>query len=199
MVKPQLTGVVLAGGRGQRMGGVDKGLALLRGRPLVAHVVERLLPQVDAVLINANRNLEAYARLGYPVAPDAEADFAGPLAGLRAALTHSVSPWVLTVPCDAPFFPVDLVDKLRASLVGRHAGVAVARTAERVHPVFCLASRDVLAGLDAYLAAGGRRFGAWLAEVRAIEVGFGDTAAFANLNTLDDLELAFRANMGVDA
>lgn len=192
---PRLTGVVLAGGRGQRMGGADKGLSVLHGRPLVAHVIDRLAPQVDDVLLNANRNLDTYAAFGYPVVSDADTSFAGPLAGLRAALAHS-SAWVLTVPCDAPFFPADLTEKLTMSLEAQQKKVAVARTVDGVQPVFCLAHRDVLAGLDAFLARGGRRFGTWLAEAGACEVNFEDTAAFDNLNSMADLDNASRMNRG---
>ena len=192
---PRLTGVVLAGGRGQRMGGADKGLSVLHGRPLVAHVIDRLAPQVDEVLLNANRNLDTYAGFGYTVVPDADMSFSGPLAGLRVALAH-VCAWVLTVPCDAPFFPADLAGKLTASLAAQGKTVAVARTVDGVQPVFCLAHRDVLAGLDAFLASGGRRFGAWLAEVGACEVDFEDAAAFDNLNSMADLDNASRMNRG---
>ena len=194
----RLTGVVLAGGRGQRMGGADKGLSLLDGRPLVAHVIDRLRPQVDEVILNANRNLDTYSGLGYPVVPDADLSFAGPLAGLRAALAYS-SAWVLTVPCDAPLFPADLAGKLKAGLETQRKNVAVARTVDGAQPVFCLTHRDVLAGLDAFLASGGRRFGAWLAEVGTCEVDFEDTAAFVNLNSMADLDSASRMNRGAGA
>lgn len=191
MSTEKITGVILAGGRGQRMGGVDKGLQLLHGRPLVAWVLERLAPQVDAVLINANRNGERYAAFGYPVVPDQVADFAGPLAGLHAALAAARTPWVVTVPCDSPHPPADLVARLAAALQDDRSGkaeLAVARTAERLQPVFCLARRSLLPRLEAYLASGGRRPGEWFASLAVREVSFDDeAAAFGNINTLEQL------------
>lgn len=189
--RENITGVILAGGRGQRMGGVDKGLQLLRGRPLVAWVLERLAPQVDAVLINANRNGERYAAFGYPVVPDRVAGFAGPLAGLHAALAAAETPWVVTVPCDSPFPPTDLVARLAAALEddrGEPPELAVARTVERLQPVFCLARRSLLPRLEAYLEGGGRRPGEWFASLAAREVSFDDEAgAFDNINTAEAL------------
>lgn len=186
---PAITGVILAGGLGWRMGGVDKGLQCFAGRPLAAHVAERLGPQVDELLINANQNAAAYAALGYPVVADRIAGFAGPLAGLHAALSVARHPLVVTVPCDSPFLPVDLVARLAAALADGDHVIAIARSAERVHPVFCLCQRSLAAPLAAFLTAGHRRFGQWLDEQRASEVLFPDEAAFANINTVADLAL----------
>ena len=183
-----ITGIVLAGGRGRRMGGVDKGLVALDGRPLVAHVVARLAPQVDAVVINANQNLERYAAFGYPVVPDAVGGFAGPLAGLHAGMTAATTPLVVTVPCDSPFLPGDLVARLAAARARDDAQVAVARTLDQPHPVFALVRRDVLAHLTAFLGAGGRKIDAWYATLAVVEVAFDDeVAAFANINTAAEL------------
>jgi molybdenum cofactor guanylyltransferase len=183
-----ITGVVLAGGQGRRMGGVDKGLQLLDGRPMAARVLERLRPQVDALLINANQNAETYQAFGYPVVADEFTGFAGPLAGLHAALTHAATPLVATAPCDSPFLPTDLVARLHAALQGTGAQIAVARTGEQLHPVFCLCQRAVLPSLDAYLAAGDRKFDRWIATLAAVEVDFEDQAdAFRNINTADEL------------
>lgn len=191
MEREKITGVILAGGRGQRMGGVDKGLQLLHGRPLIAWVLERLVPQVGAVLINANRNGERYAAFAYPVVADRIADFAGPLAGLHAALAAARTPWVVTVPCDSPHPPADLVARLAAALQDDRSGkaeLAVARAGGRLQPVFCLAHCRLLPRLEAYLAGGGRRPGEWLASLGAREVSFDDeTAAFSNINTLEEL------------
>lgn len=183
-----ITGVVLAGGLGRRMDGNDKGLQLLRGKPLAQWVAERLAPQVDELLISANRNPERYTAFGHRVVADAIPDFAGPLAGLHAALSAAAHPLVATAPCDSPFLPEDLVSRLYAGLTAADADLALVRAGERVHPVFCLCRRELLPGLTAYLASGERRFMGWIAAVNAVEVDFSDRAeAFENLNTLADL------------
>lgn len=182
-----ITGVVLAGGLGRRMGGADKGLQLLAGRPLAAWASERLAPQVDELFVNANRNREAYAALGYAVVADAVPDFAGPLAGLHAALALARHPLVATVPCDSPWFPADLVARLAAALADADAEIAVAVAGGREHPVFCLCRREAQPALAAYLAAGGRKMMEWQAGQRRVLVEFADAGAFRNLNTADDL------------
>lgn len=184
----EVTGLVLAGGQGSRMGGVDKGLAPFRGRPLVAHVIERLAPQVDEVLVNANRNPEAYAGFGHRVIADEIPGFAGPLAGFERGLAHARGRFVATVPCDSPFLPADLVARLRAALEEAGAELAVARTGVQPHPVFCLMRRGVHASLAAFLASGQRKIDKWYAALSVVEVAFDDEAdAFANINTRDEL------------
>ncbi|MDR2837809.1 MAG: molybdenum cofactor guanylyltransferase [Azonexus sp.] len=187
MTAPPVTGVILAGGQGRRMGGVDKGLQLLDGQPLVARVVERFKPQVDELLVNANQNSEIYAALGYPVIADRIAGFAGPLAGLHAALCVARHPLVATVPCDSPFLPPDLVTRLALALADGAHDVAVARTVERAHHVFCLCRRSLAAPLAAFLGAGQRSFYRWLDEQRAVEVVFADERAFININNRAEL------------
>ncbi len=188
MTRADITGVILAGGRGRRMGGVDKGLQDLQGRPMVQWVLERISPQVDNVLINANRNLARYAAFGCPVLPDTIPDFAGPLAGLHAALAQATTPLILTVPCDSPFLPVDLVPRLHAALMADQAELAVARAGGTVHRAFCLARRELLPKLDAFLAAGERKVGLWHASLNVVEVDFDDEAeAFDNINTPEQL------------
>lgn len=182
-----VTGVVLAGGLGRRMGGVDKGLQSFRGKPLVQWAIERFAPQVDELLINANQHLDQYGALGYRVIPDAIDGFAGPLAGLHRALTEAQHARVATVPCDSPFLPPDLVPRLAAALEARAADFAVAKTGDQPHPVFCLCRKDVLPGLTAFLAGGGRKIDAWYASLRAVEVVFDDAAAFSNINTREEL------------
>lgn len=184
-----ITGLILAGGRGQRMGGVDKGLQLHAGRPLVAHVVERLVPQVGKLLISANRNPESYAALGYPVVADRIDGFAGPLAGIHAGLTACTTPLLATAPCDAPFLPLDLVDRLRAALLLADAEIAVAATGTGLHPTFALMRREVLTSLAAYLADGRHRVQEWCRSRALCVVDFADERAFANINTLDDLAM----------
>jgi len=186
-----VTGIVLAGGQGRRMGGIDKGLVNLAGEPMVAHVLARLVPQVAEVLINANQNLDRYRALGHPVVPDAVGGFAGPLAGLHAGLTRATCDLVVTVPCDSPFLPLDLVARLRAALDREGAQIAVAKTFHQPHPVFALVRRDVLPNLAAFLDAGGRKIDAWYAALRVVEVAFDDEAdAFRNINTADELAAA---------
>lgn len=188
-----ITGLVLAGGQGRRMGSVDKGLVPFDGRPMVQHVIERLTPQVDAILINANRNFAAYEALGHPVIRDRIEGFAGPLAGLHAGLTHSEHPLLATVPCDSPFLPFDLVARLAAALRTKEADIAVARTFDQPHPVFALVQRAVLPHLTEFLDAGGRKIDAWYATLKSVEVAFDDEAeAFRNINTADELREASR-------
>jgi len=183
-----ITGVVLAGGLGRRMGGVDKGLTAFRGRTMVEWVLERLGPQVDELIVNANRNGERYATFGYPVFGDEIDGFAGPLAGLHAALSRASHPLVATAPCDSPFLPTDLVVRLHAALAAAGAELAVARTFDQPHPVFCLCRRDVLPHLEAFLVAGGRKVDLWYATLKIVEVRFDDVEeAFRNINTPDEL------------
>jgi molybdopterin-guanine dinucleotide biosynthesis protein A len=192
-----VTGIVLAGGMGRRMGGVDKGLVELDGRPLVAHVLARLSPQVGALVINANQNRERYAAFGPPVVPDEVGGFAGPLAGLHAGMTHAATRYVATAPCDSPFLPLDLVARLAAALVEAHAQLAVAHTFAQAHPVFALVARDVLPHLTAFLRDGGRKIDAWYASLAVVAVPFDDEeAAFRNINTADELAAAAAPERG---
>lgn len=186
-----ITGLVLAGGQGRRMGSVDKGLVLLQGRPLVRHVVERFAPQVDEILINANRSIDQYAALGHRVIRDQVEGFAGPLAGLHAGLMHAGHPLVATVPCDSPFLPFDLVERLRQPLEMQRKDLAVARTYDQPHPVFALVRREVEPHLARFLESGGRKIDAWYASLDTVEVAFDDEAeAFRNINTAAELEAA---------
>ena len=183
-----ITGVILAGGRGRRMGGVDKGLRELNGKAMVAWVLERFTPQVDEVLINANQNLDVYAQFGHRVVPDVIGGFAGPLAGLQRGLSEANHPLVATTPCDTPFLPDDLVARLHAALLAKQAQLAVARTGDQPHPVFCVCRRDVLPHLTEFLNNGGRKIDAWYATLRVVEVAFDDEPdAFSNINTAEEL------------
>jgi molybdopterin-guanine dinucleotide biosynthesis protein A len=184
----RVTGLVLAGGQGRRMGGVDKGLQPLRGRPMIEWVLERLKPQVTEVVINANQNQAEYARYGCRVVPDEIGGFAGPLAGLHAGLKANVHPFLVTVPCDSPFLPPDLVARLHAALVASHADLAVATTGDQPHPVFALVRESLSGHLAEFLASGGRKIDAWYAALKVVEVPFDDEAeAFSNINTRDEL------------
>ena len=189
----EVTGLILAGGRGSRMGGVDKGLQNHRGMPLALHALWRLQPQVGQIMINANRNLGAYESFGVPVWPDALPDFAGPLAGFLAGLEHCETPWLVTVPCDTPDFPADLVARLGAAALAQGAEVAMPTVREadgrwRTQPVFCLLRTSLLDSLVRFTHEGGRKIDAWTAKHRSVEVPFDAAAAFFNANTLAELQ-----------
>lgn len=180
----EVTGVVLAGGRATRMGGEDKGLVELAGRPMVEHVLDALVPQVGSVLINANRNRERYAAYGYAVVADESADFQGPLAGMCAALARVRTPLALFVPCDSPLLPADLLRRLAVAMVREEAEIAAAFGAERLQPVFALIQARLLPDLRAYLAGGDRKIDRWYAQHRCARADFSDIPdTFINVNT----------------
>ena len=192
MIEQQhITVLVLAGGRGSRMGGVDKGLQNHRGLPLALHALLRLRPQVGAVLVNANRNLAAYESFGAPVWPDPIENFQGPLVGLLAGLEHVETPWLVSVPCDTPDFPHDLVQRLADAAAANDAEIAYATTIEdgqeQRQPVFCLLRAELIESLVAFLHSGGRKIDAWFGQHRAVGVRFDDPRAFFNANTSDEL------------
>lgn len=188
MVAADVTGLILAGGMGRRMGGQDKGLLSWQGRPLVVHALERLRPQVSRLLISANRHPETYADFGVPVVGDRMPDYAGPLAGLQAGLLACATPLLSVVPCDVPGFPLDLVARLKAALEKTEAPVAYVATAEREHYTFMLCRREVLPGLEDFLASGDRKIRLWLDRCGAVQACFPDESAFANFNRPEDLE-----------
>lgn len=177
----KLCGAILAGGQGSRLGGVDKGLCALDGRPLAAWVAERLAPQVTDLLIVANRNHEDYRALGHPVVQDLRAGFLGPLAGIETALAAMRHSWMITCPVDAPLLPADYVQRM---VEGAHGRPAVARLDGRMQPVYALLPRQALPGLHAFLTAGGRKVALWLESINAVAVDFDDcAAAFADADT----------------
>ena len=182
-----ITGVVLAGGRGSRMGGEDKGLVVLDGRPMVEHVIARLRPQVGAILVSANRNQERYAALGFPVVSDLLGGYQGPLAGMASALQSAHTAYVVTVPCDSPLIGDDLVARLADALRRDDADVAVAHDGERTHPVFLLLKRSLLPSLVEFLEAGERKIDLWFARHRVALADFRDCPeAFINVNDPDE-------------
>lgn len=190
--KDDVTGVILAGGRGSRMGGADKGLQNFRGMPMAMFTLLRLAPQVGEVMVNANRNLSAYESMGVPVWPDALADYAGPLAGFLTGLEHCETPYLVTVPCDTPLFPPDLVARLAEALEREGADIAMAAAPEedgqvRAQPVFSLLRRDLMESLVRFTHGGGRKIDAWTAQHRTVLVPFADAAAFSNANTVAEL------------
>ncbi len=191
-----ITGLVLAGGRGSRMGGVDKGLQNFNGLPLALHTLMRLQPQVGQMMVNANRNLSAYESFGAEVFPDTMADFAGPLAGFLTGLERCETPYMVSVPCDTPLFPDDLVARLSQALVRDQADIAMVAAPEedgrlRTQPVFCLMKAELLESLVQFLEKGGRKIDAWTARHKTVLVNFdqpGDRPkAFFNANTLAQL------------
>lgn len=189
----QITGLVLAGGRGSRMGGVDKGLQLLGGQPLVQHAITRLAPQVGPLLLNANRHLERYAAFGLPVVPDALPDHPGPLAGMLAALEHCRTPYLMSVPCDTPHFPPDLVARLAALLQAQGAALAIPQTTDadgqlRPQPVFCLMHHALRDSLARFVGEGQARINLWARQQGCVYLPCDDAQAFFNANTLQDLE-----------
>jgi molybdenum cofactor guanylyltransferase len=192
IARDDITGLILAGGRGSRMGGTDKGLQPLHGTPMAMYTMMRLTPQVGGLMINANRNLAAYESFGVPVYTDSVPDFAGPLAGMLAGLEQCATPWMVTAPCDSPFLPTDLVARLAQAIEAEGADLAIPVTLDQdgrrqTQPVFCLMPVSALDSLVAYLSGGGRKIETWAASHRLAEVLFDDAAAFANINTLDEL------------
>lgn len=201
-LSPQdITGIILAGGRGTRMGGVDKGLQNFNGMPLALQALMRLSPQVAEVMVNANRNLSAYESFGTAVWPDASSDFAGPLSGFLVGLERCETPYLMTVPCDCPRFPLDLVERLSNALHEAQADIAMVSALEtqddgtlrlRTQPVFCLMRAVLLESLVKFTHAGGRKIDAWTAQHKTVEVPFDlttdDPRAFFNVNTLQELQ-----------
>lgn len=194
--KDDITGLILAGGRGSRMGGVDKGLQNFRGMPLALHTLMRLGPQVGTVMVNANRNLSAYESFGAEVWPDVISDYAGPLAGFLTGLERCETEYLVTVPCDTPLFPPDLVARLAEALEREGAAIAMAAAREedgqvRTQPVFSLMKRDVMESLVKFTQGGGRKIDAWTGQHKTAIVPFDregdDRSAFFNANTLEEL------------
>ena len=182
--RESITGVVMAGGKGRRMGGEDKGLLQIRGKPMIQYVLDALRPQVGRVLINANRNQERYRQLGYPVVPDINGDFLGPLAGMASALQASETEYLLTVPCVSPLLPARLGELLYTALQEQQADISVATDGQRMQPVFALLRRRLLPSLLEYLDRGGRKIDTWYAEhTTALADCSGFPDAFLNVNT----------------
>lgn len=193
-----ISAIILAGGQANRMGGAGKGLVPLQNKPLVQYVLERLTPQVDEILINANREIERYKTFNLPILKDEHADFIGPLAGFSLGLKHCKHDYLLTAPCDSPLLPEDLVGRMMKTLITKEADIAVAKSAGHSHPVFSLMKKAVLPSLMTYLDQGERKVSTWQKSLNYIEVEFNDCAeAFVNLNTFEELE-ALALKLGND-
>lgn len=194
---PHTTALLLAGGRATRMGGVDKGLVPLLGRPMAAHVLDALRPQADALLINANRSRDAYAKLGAEVVADDLADFQGPLAGMAVGLASARPGLLFTCPCDSPFLPEDMIARMRRALLDDGADIAVARDAESLQPVFSLLRSELLPSLHEFLETGERKILRWFFQHRVVEVDFSDCPdAFININTEAEREVVEQRLLG---
>jgi molybdopterin-guanine dinucleotide biosynthesis protein A len=193
IISPEnITAVILAGGLGRRMGGVDKGLQLIHGKPMVQQVLNRLQHQVGKVLINANRHLDEYKGFSVPICSDSISGYAGPLAGIHAALLQTDTAYLVSVPCDSPLLPNDLVSRLSFAMSEHKADAAVVVTGNseqrQRHPVFLLLKSDLRSSLERYLNNGGRKVDDWLASLKCVDVPFDDEAAFTNVNTPEDIQ-----------
>ena len=192
-VRAEITGLILAGGRAQRMGGIDKGLVPFLGKPLIEHAITRLTPQVATILINANRNQDRYAQYGHAVIADQHPDFAGPLAGFAAGLEHCKTEYLLSVPCDSPVFPLDLSEQMLEAMINTQSDLVYASSIDSsgaiwTQPVFCLMRRSVQQSLQEFLDQGGRKIDRWFEALPSSTVVFADEAAFANTNTPEELQ-----------
>jgi len=188
----QITGLILAGGRAQRMGGIDKGLIPFHGKPLIESAISRLKPQVSAILINANRSITKYSHYGYPVLMDETPDFSGPLAGFSVGLKHCKTSYLLTSPCDSPLLPTDLAQTMSAELEDNNLELVFASSKEAdgkvwSQPVFCLMKSSLQDSLNAFLSKGDLKIDRWFKELRSGTVVFENPQAFANVNTPEEL------------
>jgi len=200
--RAEITGLILAGGRAQRMGGIDKGLVPFMGKPLIEHAIARLTPQVTTILINANRNQDRYAQYGHAVVADQQPDFAGPLAGFAAGLEHCNTEYLLSVPCDSPVFPLDLSEQMLETMIRTQSDLVYASSTDPAgaiwtQPVFCLMRRNLQPSLQDFLNQGGRKIDRWFEMLRSSTVVFADESAFANTNTPEELQALEQALQGL--
>jgi molybdenum cofactor guanylyltransferase len=194
--RSEITGLILAGGRGTRMGHVNKGLQTLHSKTMVEHVIARLAPQVDQLLINANQDLDRYRQFGFPVVSDTLLDYSGPLAGLECGLAHCQTPYLVCAPCDSPFVPSTLVERLAKAISDEGTQLAVPVTEEfengklirQVQAVFCLLERNLHLELQDFLQNGGRKMSDWFKQLRVSEVVFDKLDEFRNINTKIELD-----------
>ncbi len=186
--RPKITGVVLSGGLSRRMGGQEKALLKLKGKTMIRYTLEKLGPQVNTLIINANQHTEQYQQYGYPVIGDQFGNFDGPLAGIYTALSYSNDPFLMVVPCDSPLISDNLVERLYSGICNSKSLIAVAHDGERLQPVFALISNQLNSSLESYLKTGQRKLDSWYVENRAAIVDFSDAKEmFLNINTAEDL------------
>jgi molybdopterin-guanine dinucleotide biosynthesis protein A len=188
----EITGLILAGGRAQRMGGIDKGLIPFHHRPLIESAINRLKPQVGSIMINANRNLEQYATYGYPIVSDADSSFSGPLAGFTAGLKACPTKYLVTAPCDSPLLPTNLVQLLSTKLAEGSFDLVYASSKDNAgktwaQPVFCLMHISLLKSLEEFISLGDLKIDRWFKELNSSTVVFDSESAFANVNTPEEL------------
>ena len=199
--RAEITGLILAGGRAQRMGGIDKGLVPFMGKPLIEHAITRLTPQSGTILINANRNQDRYAQYGHAVIADQHPDFAGPLAGFAAGLEHCKTEYLLSAPCDSPVFPLDLSERMLEAMINTQSDLVYASSEDSsgviwTQPVFCLMRRSVEQSLQDFLGQEGRKIDRWFEALRSNTVVFSNEAAFANTNTPEELQALEQTLLG---
>jgi len=184
--KHNITAVILAGGKGRRMDGNDKGLVELSNRPLIEHVIDAIEPQVEKIIVNANRNHEKYAHYGYPVISDTLDDYQGPLAGFYSAMKQSTTSHIVTLPCDGPLLPGDLVERLIDALADNNAEIAVVHDGDRMQPVYSLIPATLTDSLNAFLDSGERKIDLWYKQHRVALADYSDCPeAFRNINTAE--------------
>lgn len=189
-----VSALILSGGLGTRMGNVNKGLQTLQNRSLISHVIQQLQAQVSSIAINANQQIEAYQSFGLPILTDSFSGYIGPLAGMHAGLVHCQTPYMLCVPCDSPFLPLNLVDQLYQSFIANQADVAIACTFEneqtKTHNVICLLKTTLTEHLEHFIEQGGRKVGAWQASLKVQRVMFEQYVLFQNINSTEELQKA---------
>lgn len=199
ITRNKITGIILAGGLGTRMGRVNKGLQLLHGEPMVMHILQTLSPQVASIMINANHDLADYEQFNQVIHRDIFPDFVGPLAGMHVGLKNCTTQYLLSVPCDAPFLPIDLATKLALSLENEKADIAIAFTKEndrpQHHPVFCLMKSTLCSHLEKFIQQGGRKVKEWQSTLKVANTYFEEAEKFQNINHLEELKSANTTNI----
>ena len=186
-----ITGLILAGGLARRMGGTDKGLVVLEGRPMISYIIDALRPQVDSILINANRNISTYEEYGHDVISDELEGFHGPLAGMASGLRHCKTDYIATVPCDGPMLPYNYADILMQAATKANSPISVGFDGNRLQPVYALIHRDLLNDLNSYLGAGERKIDRWYDKHQFAKADFSSSVEmFTNINTPEDLQSA---------
>lgn len=187
--KTNITALILAGGEARRMGGIDKGLITLNNKPLIEYVINSLETQVDKIIINANRNIEEYKKYNLDVVEDMQQGFHGPLAGMLTGLHHCHTDYLLCVPCDSPFCPNDIAERLYQSVEENNSDIAVVDDGKRIHPVFNLIKKELISSLSVFLQSGQRKIDRWFEEHKYVKCDFSDKPkAFLNINSLEELK-----------